>query len=354
MNETFVFGTLEFWGLTIVALPTSMALAAVALLGYTFGQRTRKSAQAEIDNRRQRELERAARIAWQLENIADRLRRDLAAHHSQVETFKRRLRDASSDGNERSWQQLCTEAETILGPTMQLAQQLSHAYDEIRQQSDALETFTQGRTDPLTGVGNGRALDAQLQVLLSPATRGAAEFVVAMVSLDRDKNATHEGPASPAMLPKLASVIRACIRDTDFVARFGDEEFVIVMPQTNLSGAAVFGDRLRAHVVAQLQATICCGLAMAGPTDDSKSLLVRADSALYSAKAAGPGRLFMHSGTQIREHRAASKRAAASNTQEAGPAAAPAASANAVANPDHDQAAEAAETAVALSVASTS
>ena len=51
----------------------------------------------------------------------------------------------------------------MLGPTMQLAHQLSHAYDQIRQQSDALETFTQGRTDPLTGVGNGRALEQQLR-----------------------------------------------------------------------------------------------------------------------------------------------------------------------------------------------
>ena len=62
----------------------------------------------------------------------------------------------------------------MLGPTMQLAHQLSHAYDQIRQQSDALETFTQGRTDPLTGVGNGRALEQQLQVLLAAAARGNA------------------------------------------------------------------------------------------------------------------------------------------------------------------------------------
>ena len=74
----------------------------------------------------------------------------------------------------------------MLGPTMQLAHQLSHAYDQIRQQSDALETFTQGRTDPLTGVGNGRALEQQLQVLLAAAARGNTEFAIALVSLDRD------------------------------------------------------------------------------------------------------------------------------------------------------------------------
>ena len=47
------------------------------------------------------------------------------------------------------------------------------------------------------------------------------------------------------LLPKLASVIRTCMRDSDFVARYGDDEFVVVMPQTTLAGARVFGDRVR-------------------------------------------------------------------------------------------------------------
>jgi diguanylate cyclase len=316
-------GDVQIWGLTLVALPTSAALAAVALLGYMFGKRTRKSTQAELDDRRQREFDRAARIAWQLESIAKRLRGNLAFHHSQVESFKRRLRRANEDDNEQSWQQLCAEAETILGPTMQLAQQLSHAYDEIRQQSDALETFTQGRTDPLTGVGNGRALEGQLQVLLSPATRNTIEFVVAIVSMDRDgANSAGRVSMMVAMLPRLAGVIRSCMRDSDFVARFGEDEFVVVMPQTSVAGATVFGDRLQARVAAEMNTTICCGMAMALTDDDSKSILTRADSALYSAKAAGTNRLFVHTGTQIREHRSNAKsEALLSATRAVAPAA---------------------------------
>ena len=153
-------------------LPETVALAAVALIGYLFGQRTRSTINAQLDQRRQQELERAARIAWQLENVADALRRELVTHHSQLTAFKRRLRQAQASVSDSAWEQLCVEAEAMLGPTMQLAHQLSHAYDQIRQQSDALETFTHGRTDPLTGVGNSRALDQQLQVLLSAAARG--------------------------------------------------------------------------------------------------------------------------------------------------------------------------------------
>ena len=104
------------------------------------------------------------------------------------------------------------------------------------------------------------------------------------------------------MLPKLASVIRTCMRDTDFVARYGDDEFVVVMPQTSLAGARVFGDRLRKRVAEDLSASVCCGLTEVQAGDDARSLLARADSALYSAKAAGPNRLFVHTGSHIREH----------------------------------------------------
>jgi diguanylate cyclase (GGDEF)-like protein len=287
-----------------IGLPETAALAAVALIGYLFGQRTRAKTIAAQDDPRQLELERASRIAWQLEAIANTLRQDLVTHHAQLEGFKRRLRQAKDTASDAAWEQLCREAESMLGPTMQLAHQLSHAYDQIRQQSDALETFTQGRTDPLTGVGNGRALEQQLRVLLNAATRNNSDFAVALVSLDRDMT-TAEGRSVATilpLLPKLAGVVRACMRDTDFVARYGDEEFVVVMPQTSLAGASVFGDRLQKRVAADLNATVCCGITEALDDDDSRSLLARADSALYSAKAAGSNRLFVHTGAHIREH----------------------------------------------------
>jgi diguanylate cyclase (GGDEF)-like protein len=282
-----------------IGLPVTFALAAIALIGYLFGNRTR-ALQAAFDQRRQQELDRAARIAWKLESIADRLRKDLVAHHSQLATFKRELRHAQATGHDRAWEKLCGEAEAMLAPTMQLAHQLSRAYDEIRQQSDALETFTQGRTDPLTGVGNGRALEQQLQVLLNGVERGNPAFVVALLSLDRSVSGRPTADIVP-MLPKLASIVRACMRDSDFVARYGDDEFVVVMPQTTISGARVFAHRVRKRVGEELSASVCCGLTEVQQGDDTRALLARADSALYSAKAAGVNRLFIHNGSHIRE-----------------------------------------------------
>jgi diguanylate cyclase len=287
VSETVAFG-----------LPVTVSLAAVALIGYLFGNRTRTQQAAAGDQRRQAELDRANRIAWQLETIADGLRQELVTHHSQLNAFKRQLRKTQETVDDRAWERLCNEAEAMLGPTMQLAHQLSNAYDQIRQQSDALETFTQGRTDPLTGVGNGRALEQQLRILLNGAYKGNPAFSVALVSLDR---ASNEGRPKNVVLPKLASAIRTCMRDSDFVARYGDDEFVVVMPQTSLVGARVFANRVRRRVSEELAASVCCGLTEVNDRDDARALLARADSALYSAKAAGSNRLFVHAGGHIRE-----------------------------------------------------
>jgi diguanylate cyclase (GGDEF)-like protein len=89
------------------------------------------------------------------------------------------------------------------------------------------------------------------------------------------------------------------------VARYGDDEFVVVMPQTTLAGGRVFANRVRKRSADELEATVCCGLTEVQPNDDARTLLARADSALYSAKAAGANRLFVHSGSQIREDHSA-------------------------------------------------
>jgi len=295
-----------FLEIAIVGLPVAAALTAVTLIGYMFGQRTRRSADIELDERRRCELERAVSIAQMLESIADELRRDLATHRARVNAFRNRLQVAQIAGSASSWEQVCAEAESMLHPTLTFALQLSHAYDQIRQQTGALETFTLGRTDPLTGVGTGRALDQHLKGLFEGRARGNLEFAVVLVGVDRTQKmaASKRGAVAP-QLPKVAATIRACLRECDFVARLGTEEFVVVLPDTSVTGACIFAERLLIQVAREMSMSVSCGIANARENDDSKSLLSRADSAFYSAKAAGTGRIFVHSGGHIREHGAA-------------------------------------------------
>ncbi len=198
-----------------------VALTAVVLLIYCFGERPRSTVLGPQNIQRQRELERAAVIAHDLDSITDTLRQDLDSQHGRFAEFRRLLVEAEASNDEQTWKQLCSEAEKILPSTMQLAEQLSMAYEAIRQQSEALETFTQSRIDPLTGVGNSRALDEKLDVLVGAKRRGGAEFSLALVSVDRDSSRGGEQvrTGQTAQLSELARLIRACMRDSDFVAR---------------------------------------------------------------------------------------------------------------------------------------
>ena len=138
-------------------------------------------AAAENDQHSRRELKRARAIARDLERITQEVRKSLARHHSSVARFKSRVARSSCDRSEAAWKELCHEAESILGPTMQLAAHIAQAYDQIRQQSSQLMSFTEVRTDPLTGVSNRRAMDDAL------ASMTAMKHRYEVIFLDRDR-----------------------------------------------------------------------------------------------------------------------------------------------------------------------
>ena len=98
------------------------------------------------------------------------------------------------------------------------------------------------------------------------------------------------------VLQELARLFDECIRETDIVARYGGEEFVIVMPQTDLDGACVFAERLRAAVAERMAVTVSGGVTAAVENDTPETLIVRADEALYCAKAAGRNCVFRNDG----------------------------------------------------------
>lgn len=279
-----------------LGLPNTVALATVAVIGYMVGVRNRQAAEpAETSD----DIARATAIAQQLEGIADELRKDLAFHRNRVERFKKKLRQAATEDETKAWQRLREEAEEMLGPTLDLVGQLSTAYDRIRVQSKALTNYTGSRTDPLTGLYNGRALEEQLETLLKthPLSSPIAACSVAVVSLE--KSAPREN-LKGAPLELLGKALGRQLRGSDFAARYGADELVVVMPKTQLNGSAVFGRRFRSSIEVQLGMQLCVGLAESQPGETAKALLARADAALYSARATCPGAIFLHSGGAIR------------------------------------------------------
>jgi len=282
-----------------IQIPIPLALAVVATMGYLIGHRRRET-DRDLAVESQRELRRAQSVAKELERISFGVRKSLAKHHSSIAKFKDRVGRLSSQQREAAWKELCREAEEILQPTLQLASQISNAYDEIRQQSAHLMTFTEVRTDPLTGVYNRRGLDDSLGAQFALATRYGSTFSLALFDIDHFKRVNDERGhlQGDRILQDLAKLFDEYVRESDVVARYGGEEFVVVMPQTDLEGACAFSDRLRAEVERRMYVTVSGGVASVLEGDEQDSFLGRADAALYAAKEAGRNCVFRHTGVR--------------------------------------------------------
>ena len=285
---------MDLWAIQI---PIPLALAIVATVGYLFGRRNQPLAN-DATVRSRRELRRAQLVAAELEKIAWDLRKGLARHHASVSRFRERVGKLNDQHQEAAWKELCREAEEILKPTLRLTAQIASAHEEIRQQSANLMTFTEVRTDPLTGVNNRRGLDDALAGQFAMMNRYDMRFSVAMFDIDHFKNVNdQEGHLyGDRILQRLARILDESVRETDVVARYGGEEFVVVMPETDIEGACVFAERLRVKIETELPLTVSGGVAEALDGDTQDSLLARADSALYQAKTAGRNCVIRHTG----------------------------------------------------------
>lgn len=146
------------------------------------------------------------------------------------------------------------------------------------------------RSDPLTGLLNRRAWDDQLERSLASTRRSGDPLSVALLDLDYFKvyNDTRGHLAGDAFLRTFAEALSHCVRATDVVARFGGEEFVVLLPATALPAAdAVIARMLPLVPDGQ---TVSAGVAEWKPGETALAMLGRADAALYQAKSAGRAR----------------------------------------------------------------
>jgi two-component system cell cycle response regulator len=162
-----------------------------------------------------------------------------------------------------------------------------------------------GFTDVLTGWHNRRYLQVRMNEELARAKRENSELTCLMIDIDHFKsiNDSHGHSAGDLVLREIAQRIESEVRVSDVSARFGGEEFVVLLPATNASAGASLAERIRNAVRASrydlgngktAQITASIGVSSVAPAHDDddlktigESLIARADVALYDAKAAG-------------------------------------------------------------------
>ncbi|MBI6621472.1 diguanylate cyclase [Pseudomonas corrugata] len=155
--------------------------------------------------------------------------------------------------------------------------------------------------DPLTGLPNRAAWTERLEQEVEQWQRHGNSLLIAMLDLDHFKriNDNYGHLAGDRVLKLIASVLRKRIRGSDFIARFGGEEFVLLVPDTPLAAGAKLAEALRAAIEAcpfhfkgePLTVTVSMGMTAFKPGERSELVLKRADEALYRAKNAGRNRV---------------------------------------------------------------
>ena len=180
-----------------------------------------------------------------------------------------------------------TIVQQVLGANLANAL-LYNSYKEARRNSE---------TDPLTGVGTRRVLEKVLKTECARAARYGSTFSVAIADLDFFKqiNDTAGHAEGDKTLKDLAGLMQQASRDSDLiVARYGGDEFVMVLPETPVCGAQIVMDRIRqkfnAMSVPDLKTlSISCGVAewSNDPADTPETIMQRADACLYEAKNRG-------------------------------------------------------------------
>jgi diguanylate cyclase (GGDEF)-like protein len=180
----------------------------------------------------------------------------------------------------------------------------------VERQRLAAELERQARLDPLTGAFNRRAFDELLRRDVARAQRHGRPLAVILIDIDHFKrvNDTMGHAAGDRFLVAVAKTIAAVLRAEDLLCRYGGEEFIVVLPETDGTGALQAAERLRAAIEAlrldhegvARSITASFGVAsFADPARDTiENVIHAADLALYRAKATGRNRVVSYDATQ--------------------------------------------------------
>jgi len=201
-------------------------------------------------------------IALALEERTELLRSDLQEHSSEVDILSRRVNDLEAQ--------------------LEAAQQASHE-------------------DFLTKINNRRALDGYLKVKEGEYERYGRSYSVVFFDLDHFKkvNDTYGHEAGDAVLAAFGGILRDISRNVDVIGRYGGEEFMALLSDTDVEGGCTFAGKVRAHVEQtrflfrgeRIEITVSAGVAERKAYPSQKTLLAAADERLYEAKKNGRNRV---------------------------------------------------------------
>lgn len=226
-----------------------------------------------------------------------------AEYAGKLRQYIGRLERASQEPGELKGllQDLVLDTRKMEKVTSELRQELQRARDQSDQLQRMLQDARREATrDVLTGLYNRRYFEEKLRSLYQEFLRKNSPFSVILLDIDLFKriNDTHGHTVGDGVLEFIGSMLKGMVKGRDVPARFGGEEFAILLPLTSLEGACVLAENIRKEIssknlkVKNSQerigvVTVSLGVAQAAPEDTPETLVERADRALYRAKVCG-------------------------------------------------------------------
>lgn len=173
---------------------------------------------------------------------------------------------------------------------------LAYKYEEIRTRQEIMLRRS-AESDPLTGLLNRRGFYDSSRTTLQHALRSRQEFAIVLIDIDDFKhvNDTQGHEAGDRVLKEIAELLQRNTRNTDLVARWGGEEFLLLLAHSNLEGARTVTENIRAAIAAHSfitgKHTASFGLATHAWNEPLETTIRRADQAMYQAKLKGKNRI---------------------------------------------------------------
>jgi diguanylate cyclase len=231
-------------------------------------------------------------------------------YHEKIDQYSRQISQAQDiselnrvlDDVMRDTRIAQTEALRSRDEMVTARQEVQEAENRIQELEAKLEQMSElVREDQLTGSLNRRGLDDVFERETARADRRGTPLCLAVLDLDDFKrlNDTYGHLAGDGALRHLVKIVKSTLRSIDVIARFGGEEFCIIMPETTVEAAAATMTRLQReltkhfflHDNEKVLITFSCGVAARLPNEDQAALVQRADKAMYQAKQTGKNRV---------------------------------------------------------------
>ncbi|MCR9071505.1 MAG: GGDEF domain-containing protein [Alphaproteobacteria bacterium] len=254
-------------------------------------------------------------VAVDLGNVTDGLSRSLDRAGAGANSLGHALSTATTAlASTEDWEEIRTLVDTLRLETEAarysneaLRAELANTTGEIAALRRKLEeTRTEAMTDGLTGIANRKRFDTLLREAASHAMETGTPLTLLLLDIDHFKqfNDTHGHVVGDQVLRLVGRLLTECLRDTDAPARFGGEEFAVILPETGLEDARGIAERIRKRLnqkrVTRRSSgedigvvTISIGVACYDYGESMTKLIARADEALYRAKQNGRNRVML-------------------------------------------------------------